>query len=185
MDAVLKLAKTYRLTTGLADRLQLAEELFAYVEPELRLFVFTSVASPVAEDVLQEVLHAVATRLDTFAGNSAGEFWAWAYTITRRRVADEFRRQGSDRLQPLPPDDLWRLVDESAKAEPLSAADRHDLDYALSLLAAAKPDCQDYLWRHYVLGLDYGEIAAEQGVSYDSARMRVSRCLEEAQALIA
>ncbi len=153
MDAVLKLAKTYRLTTGLANRLQLAEELFAYVEPELRLFVFTSVAPSVAEDVLQEVLHAVATKLDTFAGNSAGEFWSWTHTITRRRVADEFRRQVSDRLQPLPPEDPWRLVDESAQFEPLFAADRHDLDYALSLLAAATPDCQDYLWRHYVPGL--------------------------------
>ena len=185
MDALLKLVRTYRLTTGLADRLRLAEELFAVVEPELRFFVFSHLATPAAEDVLQEALHAVATGLDMFAGDSSKEFWAWAYTITRRKLADQFRKDGSDRLQPMPPEELWQLVDASGQSEPLSAADRHDLAYAMNLLTRSKPECFAYLWRHFVFGLDYGEIAAEEALSYDSVRMRIGRCLAEVQSLVA
>jgi hypothetical protein len=43
----------------------------------------------------------------------------------------------------------------------------------------------DYLWKHFVLGLDYAEIAEEENLSYDSARMRIGRCLDEAKALVA
>lgn len=185
MDAVLKLAKTYRVTTGLVDRLQLAEELFALVEPELRLFVFTSLRPPAAEDVLQEALSAIATSLDRFTGDTIGEFWAWCHRISRNKLADHFRRQGRERVEPLPPEDLWALVEASTGSEPLSAADRHDLEHALQLLAASQPDCRDYLWRHFVLGLDYADIAEAEERSYDSVRMRINRCLETAQSLVA
>jgi len=185
MEAVLKLAKTYRVTPGLAERLQLAEELFALIEPELRLFVFTSLRPPAAEDVLQESLSALATGLDKFAGNTTGEFWAWCHRICRNKLADHFRRQGRERVEPLPDEDLWALVEASTRNEPLSAGDRHDLEHALQLLAASQPGCRDYLWRHFVLGLDYADIAAAEALSYDSVRMRISRCLDEAQSLVA
>lgn len=54
----------------------------------------------------------------------------------------------------------------------------------MRLPAAAKPDCADYLWRHFVIGLDYGEIADHDGDSYDAVRVRFGRCLESAQALV-
>ena len=38
----------------------------------------------------------------------------------------------------------------------MTAADRHDLEYALKLLDASKPECRGYLWNHYVIGFDYG-----------------------------
>ncbi len=66
----------------------------------------------------------------------------------------------------------------------MSPADRHDLEYAMKLLTSSKPECHDYLWRHYVFGLAYAEIAEEQNISYDSARMKIGRCLDEAQSLV-
>ena len=185
MEEVLKLVKTYRITPGLADRLHLAEQLFSLIEPDLRLFVSGSVSPSNAEDVLQEVLKAIATSLDKFAGDSAKEFWGWCYGIVRYKLKDQYRRQATDRLQPMPPEELWELVETSAQDTPLSSADRLDLDYAMKLLAAAKPECFDYLWKHFIFGLAYGEIAEEQSLSYDSVRMKVGRCLDEAQSLIA
>jgi len=44
MDEVIKLVKTYRLTFGLAERLQLAEAILPLIEPDLPFFVFS--ASP-------------------------------------------------------------------------------------------------------------------------------------------
>lgn len=61
---------------------------------------------------------------------------------------------------------------------------RHDLDHVIKLLTAAKPDCSDLLWKHYVIGLDYAEIAEERQLNYDAVRMKIGRCLEEARSLV-
>jgi RNA polymerase sigma factor (sigma-70 family) len=184
MSDVIKLVKTYRVTTGLAERLRLAEEIFRVIEPDLRFFVFSAVRPPAARDVLQEVLIAITTGMGKFKGDSNEQFWAWCYRIARNKVADHFRKQASDRLQPLPPEELWQLVEASAQASPLSAADRIDLQYALDLLTQSKPECRDLLWQHFVFGLDYAEIAEERNISYDNARMKIGRCLDDAGDLL-
>ncbi|HUD49744.1 MAG TPA: hypothetical protein VMR33_23155 [Candidatus Baltobacteraceae bacterium] len=74
MNDFIKLVKTYRLTAGVADRLRLAEEIFRQIEPDLRFFVFGAIRPPAAEDVLQEVLKAVATGMRKFAGGSREQF---------------------------------------------------------------------------------------------------------------
>jgi RNA polymerase sigma factor (sigma-70 family) len=184
MDDLIKLVKTYRLTAGIADRLRLAEEIFRQIEPDLRFFVFHAIRPPAAEDVLQEVLKAVATGRRNFAGRSNEVFWAWCYRIARNKLNDHFRRQAADHEQPMPQDELWQLVESSAQVSPLSPADRHDLEYAMKLLTASKPECYDYLWKHFVFGLAYGEIAEEQNLSYDNVRMKIGRCLDEAKSLV-
>ena len=185
MDTLLKLAKTYRVTTDLPSRLHLGDQIFALIQPELRAFVFSSVIVPAAHDVLQETLKGIATGLDRYTGNSEGQFWAWCYAIARNKLADHFRKSGSDHIQPLPPDEVWQLIDRTEAAATMSAADRHDLETVLQMLDASNPECREYLWQHYVMGVDYGEIAAETGGSYDSVRMRISRCMDEAQTLVA
>lgn len=184
MNDLFKLIKTYRLTTALTDRLQLGETVFRQIEPELRFFVFGALPPPSGEDVLQDILKAIATDLTRFKGNSLKEFWAWCYRIARNKLADHFRSNASARLQPLPEEELRELVEATTASAPLSPADRHDLDYALKLLASAKPDCLEYLWNHYVVGLDYGEIAETEQLEYDTVRIRIRRCLDTAQSLV-
>ena len=75
---------------------------------------------------------------------------------------DYYRRQKGDRMPPIPEKELRQLVEASAHASPISAADKHDLDYAMKLLTASKPECYEYLWKHFVFGLDYAEIAEDQ-----------------------
>jgi len=84
----------------------------------------------------------------------------------------------------MPHEVLLDLVDASAQSAPLTAADRHDLEYALKLLDRSKPECRDYLWQHYVTGLAYAEIAEEQDLNYDNVRMKIGRCLDEAKSLV-
>lgn len=185
MDDLIKLVRTYRLTAGLAERLRLSEEIFRLIETDLRLFVFSSIRPPAADDVFQEVLKAVATSLSTFTGDTTAQFWAWCYRIVRFKLADYYRSKRIERMQPMPPEEIRELVEASAQTAPLSAADKHDLEYALNLLASSKPECRENLWRHFVLGLDYAEIAEEENLSYDSIRMRIARCLDEAKQLVA
>lgn len=184
MDDLIKLVRTYRVTSGLAERLRLAEDIFRLIEPDLRLFVFSSVAPTSAEDVHQEILKAVATDLGRFQGGTQREFWAWCYRIARNKRNDHFRKSAADLLQPMPQEELWGLVEASTAVNPLSPADRHDLKYALDMLASAKPECRDYLWSHFIIGLDYADIAESESATYDAVRMKITRCLETAQALV-
>src|ERR1039457_229202 len=141
MDELIKLVRTYRVTTGLAERLRLAEEVFRLIGPDLRFFVFSAIPHDAAKDVSQEVLKAVFTSLGGFQGGSAPEFWAWCYRIARNKINDHLRRVMTERLQPMPPEELRRLVEASAPGGTLTPTDRHDLDYAMKLLTATKPEC--------------------------------------------
>ena len=66
-----------------------------------------------------------------------------------------------------------------------SAIGKHDLEYVMKLLTSAKPECHDYLWKHFVFGMNYAEIAEEQNLKYDNVRMKIGRCLDEAKSLVA
>jgi RNA polymerase sigma factor (sigma-70 family) len=184
MTDLIKLVKTYRLTAGLSERLRLAEELIRLIEPDLRLFVFSSVSHDAAQDALQEILKAIAIGVRKFQGDTAKEFWAWCYRIARNKINDHYRSKAADRTQSLPPEELWRMMELSAQDAPLTAQTRLDLEWAIKLLTAAKPECSDLLWRHYVIGLDYAELAEERNLSYDNVRMKIGRCLDEARSLI-
>ena len=185
MEELIKLVRTYRLTAGLAERDRLAEAIFSVVEPRLSLFVFKAIRPAAADDVLQEVLKAVIIGLPKFSGATGEKFLAWCYTIARNKINDQYRAQANDRLQPLPPEELWELADASAQDAPLAAGERLDLDYAMKLLSESKPECVENLQKFFILGLDYGEIAEEQNVNYDAARMTVRRCLETVRELVA
>ena len=184
MADLIKLVRTYRAAPELAERQRLAEKIFGQIEADLRFFVFGSIKREAAKDALQEVLKAVAVSLQNFKGNTTAEFWGWCYRIARNKLNDHFRKQYAERLQSLPPDELLLLVDASAQDAPLSPQDKHDLDHAMRLLKASAPECHDYLWKCFIFGLDYAEIAAEQNLKYDAVRMRIGRCLETAQALV-
>jgi DNA-directed RNA polymerase specialized sigma24 family protein len=145
MDDLIKLIRTYRLTAGPAERLRLAEEIIRAIEPDLRLFVFSQVGPQSAKDVLQELLKAITISLKNFQGGTNKEFWAWCYRIARNKLNDQYRTQASDRLQPLPPEELWQLVDASAQDAAITAGDRHDLEYVMNLLASSKSECGEYL----------------------------------------
>lgn len=184
MDELIKLVRTFRFAATLPERVKLAEDIFSQIEPDLRFFVFGALRLPAAEDVLQEILKGIATGLTKFKGDTKEQFWAWCYTIARNKLNDHFRKQAADRLQPMPQEEFWDLVEASEDNSLLSAGDRHDLDYAMDLLTAAKPECFEFLRQHYIFGKTYGEIAEEGDLNYDAVRMKIGRCLDEAQSLV-
>jgi RNA polymerase sigma factor (sigma-70 family) len=184
MSDLITLVKTYRLTRGLAERLDLTERIVPLIERDLRFFVFAAIRPPDAEDVFQEVLKSVMVNLGKFKGDEAKQFWGWCYTIARSKIANAHDKQNRDRLQFMPEEELWQLVESSVDPSAMSAADRMDLAQTLKKLARLKPGCDEYLRQRYIFGLDYAEMAAPEETTPASMRMRVTRCLEEAQKLI-
>ena len=141
---------------------------------------FNELYDAIRVDVVQEVWKAISTNLHTFKEKTDEQFLSWCYRIARNKAADSFR----DRNEPMPLDEVTKIIDESENAQPMSAQDRLDLEHAMNLLSKAKPECLNLLWNHYVLGLDIQEIASQIGLKYDAARMKINRCLDAAQGLI-
>jgi len=83
------------------------------------------------------------------------------------------------------PEELWQLVEASAQDAPLSPQDKLDLEYAMGLLTASKPECYDYLWKHFVFGADLRRDCRGVKLNYDAVRMKIGRCLADAQSLMA
>src|ERR1700722_16733919 len=166
MDDVFKQVKTFRFTSGLPERMRLAESICRAVQIDLRRFVLGSVRPPSDDDVMQETLKGIATGLGKFDGNSKEEFWSWCYRIARNKISDHYRRQKKERAEPMPEHELRELMELSFQLSPPTAEMRHDLEHVMNMLMAAKPECHGYLWNHYVHGLGYNEIAEEQKISY-------------------
>lgn len=183
MGDVIQLVRSYREAATLDQRLTVGDALLRQIAPDLQLFLLSSSPRDSA-DLLQEILVLIVRGLLRFEGTTEQAFWAWGYRIARNKLADHFRGKAM-KLEPIAPEDIGRLVDASQAVETLSAEDRDDLAFAMRLLAQAKPDCLEFLWSHFVAGFDYGEIAEERGLSYDNTRMKIGRCLETAQALMA
>jgi RNA polymerase sigma factor (sigma-70 family) len=184
VDDLIKLVRTYRFTAGLTERLQLTEIIIPRIAPDLAVFLNRGLPADIAQDALQEVLLAIAVSLQKFQGDTEKEFWGWCYRIARNKLNDQYRKQASDRLLPTSPEELWDIMELSAVDAPMTAQTRHDLKYVIDLLTAAKPGCSELLWRHYVVGLDYAEIALETALNYDAVRMKIGRCLDEAKSLV-
>jgi RNA polymerase sigma factor (sigma-70 family) len=184
MDQLIKIVRTYRLTGGVAERVRLAEEICRQIAPDLRFFVFGFVPPSDADDVLQNTIKGIIGGLRKFEGDSAKQFWAWCYRIARNKICDHFREKAADRVRYVPSEELHRLVEQSARDAPMSPAVRLDLEYAMKVLTASKPECYEFLWQHYIFGLDYAEIAEERTMTYDNVRMKIGRCLDEARRLV-
>jgi len=184
MDDLMKLVRAYRFAPDIEERIRIAGLICPLLSPQLSLFIRGFVQPPNADDVLQDSMKAIIGGLRGFKGTEVKQVWKWCYQITRRKIADFCRSAKADRLQPMEPDELNQLLQTSAQAAPGSPAVWHDLEYALNVLLKSKPECYDFLWQHYIVGLDYADIAAEQDMTYDSARMKVGRCLSEAQKLV-
>ena len=164
--------------------LDVVEEVACFYTPQLRAYVIRRAPAADADDVFQEVLIAIGQGLLSFSGQTDASLRAWCYRIASNKCADALRRRAADRSIQIDREALWQVIEASAADEPLSPGDRIDLKEAIDLLEAVKPSSSDFLWKRYVLGLDYQEIAAEYGISYDNARMRVNHCLELAQELM-
>ena len=184
MSDLITLVRTYRLMPGIADRDRLSDEIFVQLEPLLLFMIYRKVAPQDEDDVLQEIMKAVAVSLDNFKGQSHDDFMRWCRGIARHKTHDYYHSRKIDRMQPLPPEELWPMVDAAAQQVPMSAGDRIDFEDAMKLLTASKPECYDFLWKYHILDLDYDEIAEETELEYDAVRRRIERCLKLAQELI-
>jgi RNA polymerase sigma factor (sigma-70 family) len=183
MGQLSELISNYRQAKTLARRLAIVSELICEVGPELEAYAKRRARTQeIAEEVYQETLVVIATNLEKYKGNSDNEFRSWCYTIIRRKLANYMRDEKPDNFESFDESNLRDII--AAGQREISPGVEHDLKYALSLLAAAKPVCAVLLWVYHVLGWTYQAIAEAIGKSYDAVRVQLNRCLHDAQSLM-
>jgi RNA polymerase sigma factor (sigma-70 family) len=185
MDDLIHLIEEYRRATTLEDELRIMDAIITWVSPKVELYLLRACSPDIADDVLQETLLKIFKKLRSFRGGTTAKALAWCYAIARNELRNHFRTNRiGEHLDPFDMETMWKMVEETEKSQPLSAAHRLDLAYSLNLLYKVKRPCRGYLWSYYVRGMDYKEIAAEYGLKYDTARIDVKRCLELAISLV-
>ncbi|MEO6468244.1 MAG: RNA polymerase sigma factor [Acidimicrobiia bacterium] len=110
-----------------------------------------------AEDVAASVWLDVAQSIGRFVGDEKG-FRAWLFTIVRRRMLNEFRRQGRDHSDPHDPAIMPTPTSpESPEGEVIA---RFEAAEALVLIGSVLPPLQaDVVLMRVVAGLPVDEIA--------------------------
>jgi RNA polymerase sigma factor (sigma-70 family) len=184
MDPVIGHVREYQKTLDATQKTKVAEKIIIAASDRIFLFLISHAPVDDAKDLRQSVFVAIVKGLDGFRGDSDGEFWSWCYRITRNIVAKHFGKKSEERTVSVDPEELARLIDASAQKEAVTSEERTILNDALALLKRAMPDCFLLLWKRYILGFEIKEIAAELGVAFDTARMKINRCLDSAQSLL-
>jgi RNA polymerase sigma-70 factor (ECF subfamily) len=136
-------------------------------------------------DVLQDVFHAVAARLDDFRRRPTGTFRGWLRIITRHKICDLFRRQRRE-----PPgaggSDAQRWLGQvEAPEEPLG---RHEEDsqtdgtdrrvLVRQLLELLRPEFSEQTWQAFWRTAVEGEQAVETArlLHMSPGAVRVAKC---------
>jgi RNA polymerase sigma-70 factor (ECF subfamily) len=128
-----------------------------------------------AEDVTQTVFTEAVSGLEQSTADSPPAL-AWLYTVARRRLIDEQRRQNTPSAHVV-------SLDE-ARLEHPSPTD-YGVDIARTLargIAALPREQQDVVVLKVVEGRRFAEIAAQLGVSEEACRARLSRALRTLRA---
>ena len=129
-----------------------------------------------AEDLAAHTWLDVARNLATFSG-SGDDFRRWLFTIARRRLLDELRRQGRR-----PEDASGALPELEVAGDEFQVRD--DLARALALVRRLPPDQADAVLLRIVAGMDVGQVAQLMGRSEGSVRVLVHRGLTRLRDLV-
>ena len=158
---------------GMADRAEAAHRryygsVYRYVRRRTR-------SREDAEDVTQTVFAEAVSGLDQAAGEASSTL-AWLYTVAKRRLIDEHRRQQAG------PAHVISL--DAARLEQRSQSDYGvEVAGALARAIAALPvDQRRVVVLKLVEGRRFAEIAAHLGVSEEACRVRLSRALRTLRA---
>jgi len=162
-----------KLRAGDHDALQ---QVYAELAPRLSVFVrarYGDYGASEAEDIVQDTLVMVLTRLHLFKGDSAEEFLRWCFLIARNKVMDSFRRRTA----------LARC-DKLVEAElPAAREPQEDIEVTEVLLRAIEhlPERERIILKMRLDGLSYQDCAERLGCSVNTLHTLYFRTIKKLQ----
>ena len=148
--------------------------LLRALAPHLRAYFARRLATPEAEDLVQETLIAIHTRRASY--DRSLPFTAWLHAVARYKLIDHLRRAKLRRTLPLEEADC---VVAGESEESVSA--KRDVERLL----AALPESRRKLVRQVKIeGVSVAEAAAQSGLSESAVKVGVHRALKSLSAMI-
>jgi RNA polymerase sigma-70 factor (ECF subfamily) len=186
MNAVVQELETQRMDPETADELALAERvangderaldvLYERFADPLFAFVYHAMdgARQEAEEVWQDTLSAGVRAFASYRGQS--RLFSWLCSIARHKIADHCRRrQTSQNVFPLPPEDLAKLMDSGPLPDEILVR-RATCLRVVEVLGLLSPDYRTALVARYADGRNVAEVAQLLGKSYKAAESTLSR----------
>lgn len=144
------------------------------------LYFLGRVSDQDAQDLRSITLIDIVAGVKNFKGKSSPEAWGWCYRIARRKLAKYFEEKNATITDSMDPELLAELAEASTGDLLIKKRDQKiDVQAALEALRETDPDCFFILWDHFMVGMDYEELAAKAAKKVDAIRMRISRCAEK------
>lgn len=145
MVPLVQVIRASRKATKRHERIVFAEDIVARVGPLMERYVRARCREEGADDAVQEVLLAIATRYPRFRGRTDSQFFSWCYRIARNKLADRIRRKLARPTTSLEVEEIRRAVEATAVRSPIGNQEREVIDELMEMLRVAKPPCVDYL----------------------------------------
>jgi RNA polymerase sigma-70 factor (ECF subfamily) len=148
--------------------------LFRREQPRLLRYLAARVPGS-ADDVASQVWLEAMSGIHRFSGDDT-DFRRWLFVIARRRAANERRRRGRDRAQPVAPEGLHDLPGGDDPAD--TVGERLAGDEAARRIVELLPEMQaDVVLLRVVAGLDVAEVARLVGRKPGAVRVLQHRAL--------
>ncbi|NOZ70431.1 MAG: RNA polymerase sigma factor SigZ [Chloroflexi bacterium] len=145
------------------------EHLWREFSKDLRAFITRRVPNEQdADDILQEAFIKIHKHLNSLENED--RLAAWIYQITRRTIADYYRRAKPG--VPLPPD--WEEAAASS-GEGESEVEAEVASWLKPMIAELPPKYREALRLTEFEGLNQKQLAAKLGLSHSGAKSRVQR----------
>jgi len=184
MEKLTELIEKFREAKSLEERVEYAEKLIKEIGPELQAFALYCCKGKweIAEEISQETQIVIARNLKQYRGGTDLEFRSWCFTTLRRKLINYLRKEKPERFEPLDASEIWHIIEAGDAGLPPGV--RHDLEYAVRLIASLDPACATLLWLHHILDWDIKLIAETTERTYDAVRVQLRRCLEFGEGLM-
>ena len=181
---MIRVAKSADEMEGLAARMAAFQES-AYVEfsdtfgPRLRaFFVRKGLSAADAEDLAVSCVTDIALKVDKYDSQARGTFEGWVFIVARNYMIDWLRARYAS--EPLP---------ETLAASPtFNEEEAIDLNVAQAVTDAmsslSTSDHSIIKLRYFSGEQDFGEIAAELGITREAARVRHSRAIRKLRTIL-
>lgn len=145
-------------------------ELTTQMAPLLRRFALRLCKHPdTADDVAQDAMLALASKIDGFEGRAA--LSTWAFTLARTACARQ--RRGLKNAPGVPLDESPELIDESSPED--AAIDHETARLVTEAIEQLPPDYRAVLQLRDIDGLDTREACEQLGLGPEALKSRLHR----------
>jgi len=136
-----------------------------------------------AEDAVHDTFLEVIRHKEKILSKSPTDFFRWSVIVLENKITDIMRRDKHINTAAAIDDENVGEIPSGDKPLDLVLSSREDYELIMKCLPDIDPVNRQILWRKYVLGMSYGEIAAEMSLTAEQMASRIARTKEKLRGL--